>query len=232
MPSSSASTTAFWQLIHHDHDTGGDVPSRRWNTAAAAGLLTSRPSSHHARCCIAYGTFSHDTHRPDSRLFRTKPAEAAALDPQQRMMLEAGYGALHQGGRRRSELRASDTGAFLGMMNCDAAAAAAASSGGVPGPYDATGVGYSSAAARLSFVFAMEGPTLAIDTACSSSSMAAHASCRSLERADCDAGATVGVNAMLVAGAAHVGPAATGMLSMTGRCHTWDARANGYARGE
>ena len=49
-----------------------------------------------------------------------------------------------------------DTGAFLGMMNCDAAALIS----GVPGPYDVTGVGYSAAAARLSFVFAMEGPTM------------------------------------------------------------------------
>ena len=64
----------------------------------------------------------------------------------------------------------SDTGNYTGMMNMDAAQFLSL----VPGPYDMTGVTYSAAGARLSYVFAMRGPCVVFDTACSSSLIAVH----------------------------------------------------------
>ena len=84
---------------------------------------------------------------------------------------------------------------------------------------------------RLSYVFGFEGPSLAIDTACSSSLVAIHLACDSLARGESRLAVAGGVNALL-------GPAFTiaesraGMLSPTGRSRTFDARADGYVRGE
>ena len=81
-----------------------------------------------------------------------------------------GYEALHRRAQRRSTLVDSDTGTFTGMMNMDAQEFLPS----VPGPYDQTGITYSAAGARLSYVFAMRGPCIVFDTACSSSLVAMH----------------------------------------------------------
>ena len=138
-----------------------------------------------------------------------------------------GYEALHRRAERRATLVDSDTGNFTGMMNMDAAQFVPS----VPGPYDMTGITYSTAGARMSYVFAMRGPCIVVDTACSSSLIAVHAARRCMSAGECSLALAVGPNAILHPGA-HVGPALTGMTSIRGRCHTFDARADGYLRGE
>ncbi len=163
----------------------------------------------------------------DNTMFRISPAEARPLEPQQRMLLEVGYEALHRQGQSRSTLVDSDTGIFTGMMNMDASQFLPT----VPGPYDITGITYSAAGARLSYVFAMRGPCMVFDTACSSSLIAMHAARRSMQHNECPLALTIGPNAMLHPGPS-VGVALAGMTSIRGRCHTFDARADGYLRGE
>ena len=101
----------------------------------------------------------------------------------------------------------------------------------VPGPYDLTGISYSAAGARLSYVYAMRGPCVVFDTACSSSLIAIHVTRRCLQHVECLDALVSGPNAIL-APSAHIAPALAGMTSVLGRCHTFDARADGYLRGE
>ena len=72
---------------------------------------------------------------------------------------------------------------------------------------------------------------MVFDTACSSSLVAIHVARRSLGFKECSGAIAIGPNAILTSGA-HLGPALTGMTSVLGRCHTFDARADGYLRGE
>ena len=94
-----------------------------------------------------------------------------------------------------------------------------------------TGISYSAAGARLSYVFAMRGPCAVFDTACSSSLIAVHVARRCMQRDECSDAVAIGPNAILHPGA-HAGPALSGMTSARGRCHTFDSRADGYVRGE
>ena len=102
----------------------------------------------------------------------------------------------------------------------------------VPGPYDMTGNGISSAGSRLSFVFALRGPCVAIDTACSSSLIASQISESIIRNRECDDAVSIGSSLVLSALGAFTMFSVAGMLSIQGRCHTFDARANGYQRGE
>ena len=84
---------------------------------------------------------------------------------------------------------------------------------------------------RISFVFGLQGPSAVYSTACSSSLVALHAAVRCLQRDECDAAVVLGVNTLL-SSRSHISLAIAGMLSESGRCHTFDSAADGYVRGE
>ena len=168
----------------------------------------------------------------DLDLFQLTPLEANALDPQQKLVLEVGYGMLRRRGRDRAALGDSRTGVFLGMMNRDADEMLGPRGFDALSPFDLTGNGYSAAGARLSYVFAMRGPCQTVDTACSSTLVAAHAARGAVRGAEALEAVVLGPNLHLHCGVNLVGGAVAAMNSVTGRCHTLDARANGYLRAE
>jgi acyl carrier protein len=98
-------------------ETATHVPVTRWNMDS---IDTCRFSAD-ARSRVRYGSFlQSDFAMFDNTMFRISPAEARPLEPQQRMLLEVGYEALHRQGQNRSTLVDSDTGIFTGMMQMDA----------------------------------------------------------------------------------------------------------------
>ena len=94
-----------------------------------------------------------------------------------------------------------------------------------------TGNQRSMIANRVSYLLGLRGPSLTVDTGQSSALVAVHLACESLRARRVDLALAGGVNL-------NVGPdsalelAALGALSPDGRCFTFDARANGYVRGE
>ena len=94
-----------------------------------------------------------------------------------------------------------------------------------------TGNALSIAANRLSYVFDFHGPSAAVDTACSSSSLAIHFAVESLRRGESDAALAGGVN-MILTPETTIAFSKARMLSPEGVCRPFDARANGYVRGE
>ena len=166
----------------------------------------------------------------DNVAFNVSPMEAAAMDPTQRLLLERGYAALHDAGRDRSSLGGSGTGIFVGCATTEFTGVLASSPVG-SSVYAATGAALAIACGRLSYALGMQGPCYAIDTACSAGLMANHAGLRALQLRECAVGLVSGVNIMLAPG---IGSsfAIAGMTSPLGRSHTFDIRADGYARGE
>src|SRR5690606_24799329 len=97
--------------------------------------------------------------------------------------------------------------------------------------YDAIGTAHSAAAGRISYIFGLKGPSMPVDTACSSSLVALHLAVESLRNGETNACIVGGVNLMLAPDLT-VNLCRAKMLSKDGYCKTFDASADGYARGE
>lgn len=172
----------------------------------------------------------------DGGVFGISLAEASAMDPQQRALMECTYLVFMNAGYTMNGLRGMNCGVFVAVTGGGSASRRVLESvdcGGMQetSVYDAKSATPSIAAGRISYVFDLEGSNNAFDTACSSSLVAMHAAISSLESGECNVALVVGVN-QLFDPSVFVAFAKAGMLSATGHCHTWDASADGYLRGE
>ena len=166
----------------------------------------------------------------DAGVFRISTAEATSMDPQQRLLLEYALLAFSDAGCTTDMLHGSNVGVFVGIATADAREVHAAS-GKNRGVYSANGTSHSTAVGRISFTFGLEGPSVAYDTACSSSLVALDAATQCLQLHNCDLALVAGVNVMLTPSISKAFGVA-GMTSPTGQCHSFDAAADGFCRGE
>ncbi|MER7706930.1 type I polyketide synthase, partial [Kitasatospora sp. NPDC097605] len=208
----------FWALLRDGVDAITGIPGDR------AGIAGSGPES-------GRGGFIGQIDRFDPAFFGISPREAAAMDPQQRLVLELGWEVLEDAGAVPSALTGSRTGVFVGAIADDYAALQHRL--GVPAltQHSLTGLQRGIIANRLSYVLGLHGPSLVVDTGQSSSLVAVHLACESLRRGESQLALAGGVN-LNVAPESFAGASKFGALSPDGRCHTFDARANGYVRGE
>ena len=202
------------------------VPATRWVLEA---LVDVSALSAVQAACVQHGGFVAHAERFDCVRFGVSRAEASAMDPQQRLLLEVGYEALHGAGARRSSLLGGVEGVFVGIERPDWALAQPPTAR--RSVYAVTGDNVSVAAGRLSFVLGLQGPCASFETACSASLVACHSAARALQHRECETALVAGVNMLFSAEASFVTGLA-GMTSPRGRSHTFDVRADGYARGE
>lgn len=212
---------------------GCSDPEAYWRfLAAGKSAIKPTPPDRAEGTTGTFGSYLEDTDLFDAGFFGISPKEAQSLDPQQRLLLEVAWHAFESGNIRPDTLAGREVGVFVGMSGIDYALKLFA-----PGnreridPYFGTGSTLSPAAGRLSYFLKVTGPSLVVDTACSSSLVAIHLASESLRRGECEAALAAGVNRIL-------GPdltlnfAQSGLLAPDGRCYTFDARAQGYSRGE
>ena len=216
----------FWGLLAEGRAATAEVPAARWDAEefynpdpAAPGKMATRR-----------GGFLGDIDGFDPHFFGISPRESASLDPQQRLLLEVAWEAFENAGLPPERVYHSQTGVFVGITCFDHAIRLAASPVNF-GAYAGTGSALNMAAGRLSYFFGLTGPSLAIDTACSSSLVALHLACESLRAGESRLALCAGVNLML-SPEVMVSFSQARMLSADGRCKTFDAAADGYARGE
>jgi len=227
-PGGANSPRSFWDLLCAGTDAIREIPADRWSIAAHYDPVPGRV----AKSISKWGGFIDDIDRFDSKFFGISAREADGMDPQQRLLLEATWEALEDGGQTLEAMRGSRTGVFVGISTADYAALQFDSSGhNVAGIYSATGSTSSIAANRISYCFDLRGPSLAIDTACSSALTACHVACQSLWRGDCSMAVVAGVNALLNPNN-FIAFSRMSMLSPDGRCKAFDSRANGFVRAE
>ena len=210
-------------IVACGHDAATEVPTDRW-----VGPTLPLPEPMASR--VRHGGFVLNAELVDNAAFGISPAEATAMDPIQRLLLEREYAALHCAGEDRTALGGSLTGVFVGFAGTEFAQVLAASPV-ASSVYAATGSTSSIASGRLSYVLGLHGPCISYDTACSAALVACHQGLRALELGECATTLAAGAALMLAPGVA-CSFAVAGMTSVRGRSHTFDVRADGYVRGE
>jgi natural product biosynthesis luciferase-like monooxygenase protein len=198
----------------------------RWDLRAFYDSNPELPGKMNTR----WGGFLEQVDQFDPYFFGISPREAARMDPQQRLLLEVAWEALEDAGQAPERLDGTRTGVFIGISNYDYGQLQFIDPK-LSDPYAGTGGALSIAANRLSYVFGFRGPSMAIDTACSSSLVAVHLACQSLYNGECELALAGGVNVIL-SPAVTVNFTKAGFMAPDGRCKAFDARANGYVRGE
>jgi acyl transferase domain-containing protein/NADPH:quinone reductase-like Zn-dependent oxidoreductase/NADP-dependent 3-hydroxy acid dehydrogenase YdfG/acyl carrier protein len=166
----------------------------------------------------------------DPTLFGISPREAEQTDPQQRLLLELTWEALENGGIRPSSIAGSEVGVFVGGSSTDYANSRYGDPAGTDSHF-ATGNALSILANRISYVFDLQGPSVTVDTACSSSLVALHQAVEALNAGRIDTAIVGGVN-VLASPFSFISFSQASMLSPTGLCRAFSAKADGYVRAE
>jgi acyl transferase domain-containing protein/acyl-CoA synthetase (AMP-forming)/AMP-acid ligase II/acyl carrier protein/SAM-dependent methyltransferase len=223
---SASDPAAFWQLLRNGVDAITEVPADRWDVSRYYDSTPATPGKMNTR----WGGFLADVDQFDPDFFGIAPREAIGMDPQHRLLLEVAWEALENAAQSPSLLAGSSSGVFVGISGSDYSRIAFDHLVDIDA-YAGVGNALSMASNRLSYLLDWRGPSWAVDTACSSSLVAVHHACQSLRQSECDLALAGGVNLILSPDLTVVFSQAR-MMAADGRCKTFDARADGYVRGE
>ncbi|MFC2254532.1 type I polyketide synthase [Labrys portucalensis] len=228
LPGGNDTPTAFWTFLTSAKIAIRETPVERFDIEAwhspdpdSSGTTYSRRAG-----------YVDDPYSFDPEFFHISLAEALEMDPQQRWMLQLCWSALEHAGIVPSDLRGQRVGLFLTAGDVDYARRTVASGDrhritawGKLGANRAVGVG------RVAFTLGLQGPAIFLDSACSSSLVAVHLAAQSLRCGDCDLAIAGGIN-LILGPEETIGFARLQAMSRTDTCRTFDARADGYIRGE
>nr|UBX54556.1 poliketide synthase [Aspergillus sp.] len=212
-------TEGFWQILKQGQSQHREVPEDRFGLATAWREADKRKW---------YGNFIENYDTFDHKFFKKSPREMASTDPQHRLMLQVAYQAVEQSGYFRNFHTNQRIGCFMGVGNVDYEDNIACYPANA---YSATGNLKSFLAGKISHHFGWTGPSLTLDTACSSSSVAIHQACRSILSGECNGALAGGVNVITSPNWYH-NLAGASFLSPTGQCKPFDAKGDGHCRGE
>ncbi|KAM3423467.1 hypothetical protein BST61_g897 [Cercospora zeina] len=225
-PGESNTPDEFWNMLLEKRNGRSRPPLSRFNID---GFQSNKKRPGSIRPEGAYFV-SDSIYDFDAPFFSITKPEAETMDPQQRKLLETVYEALEQGGITLESISGSNTGVYVGNFNYDYGVQTLRDADFIP-DYSMTGQGVTLLANRVSYVFNLSGPSVTLDTACSSSMYAAHVACRALCSGEID-GAIIGGTNLIQSVENHMSTDAMGVLSATSTSHTFDDSADGYGRGE
>ncbi|CKP64000.1 phenolpthiocerol synthesis type-I polyketide synthase PPSB [Mycobacterium tuberculosis] len=217
---------SFWDFLVAGRNAISTVPADRWDAEAFYHPDPLTPG----RMTTKWGGFVPDVAGFDAEFFGITPREAAAMDPQQRMLLEVAWEALEHAGIPPDSLGGTRTAVMMGVYFNEYQSMLAASPQNVDA-YSGTGNAHSITVGRISYLLGLRGPAVAVDTACSSSLVAVHLACQSLRLRETDLALAGGVSITLRP-ETQIAISAWGLLSPQGRCAAFDAAADGFVRGE
>ena len=224
-PQDATSSETFWRVMVEKRDTMTELPADRLNINAFYS-----PSRRNGLPSRGGHFIKEDLGAFDADFFSIPPAEALAMDPGQRLLLETTFKAFENAGIRLEDLRGSNTSVHTGSFTNDYLLQLLKDPDTLP-TYTAVGATLSMLANRLSWFYDLCGPSVNLDSACSSSAMAIDQACQLLRAGECDMGLVAGCNLTFDPDFTN---ALSNMqfLSPDSRCYAFDHRANGFSRGE
>ncbi len=226
LPGGIDSPEQLWEALLRGDDLITEVPADRWDVDEFYDPEPGVPG----RTVCKWGAFLDDAADFDPEFFGITEKEATAMDPQHRLLLATSWEAMEQGGFSRETLASARTGVFVGLMHDDYQFVHADAQT-LSGPYGYMGNSFAMGSGRVAYTMGLKGPAITVDTACSSGLAAIHLACRSLHEGESDLAFAGGASVMFEPRKAASG-SAIGMLSPTGRCHSFDVEADGFVVGE
>ncbi|CAG8883003.1 unnamed protein product [Penicillium egyptiacum] len=176
-----------------------------------------------------WGNFVRGIDCFDHRFFRKSSREAATMDPQQRLLLEVAYQALESSEYFSLPKDApQDIGCYVGVCASDYNDNVAAHA---PNAFSSLGTLRAFLTGKISHYFGWTGPSITYDTACSSSAVAIHAACKAIQTGECSM-ALAGGASLYTSPFFYQNLAGASFLSPTGPTKPFDAKGDGYCRGE
>ncbi|ETS86321.1 hypothetical protein PFICI_00149 [Pestalotiopsis fici W106-1] len=224
LPGGIRSSSDLFNFLSSKGDARSIVPEDRYNIDAYYDP-TGKPGS----VATKYGYFLDlDLSQFDASMFGMSNAEVATLDPAQRLLLEITRETFESAGE--ADFRGKNIGTFIGgfttdwedMQNTDPLNFA---------PYQMSGKNDFALSNRLAFEYDLLGPSINMKTACSATAEAVHTAVMAIRSGSCPSAIVAGAN-MILTPRASIGMSAMGLLAADGNCKTFDAGANGFARGE
>ncbi|CUB21065.1 Polyketide synthase PksL [Bacillus cereus] len=213
----------FWENLKEGKDCITEVPSDRWELNG----FFSEERDVIGKSYSKWGGFVNGTDQFDPLFFNISPREAELMDPQERLFLESAKECFEDSGYQKNKLEKMKVGVFVGAMWGQYQLFEGEENGLSFTPASV----YSSIANRVSYYFNLKGPSLALDTMCSSSLTSIHYACQSIHCGESDMALAGGVNLSL-----HPNKykflSMGQFLSSDGRCRSFGKDGNGYVPGE
>ncbi len=176
--------------------------------------------------------YIEDVDRFDAKFFNILPREAQCIDPAQRVFLELAWAAIEDAGYSTEQIKNTLTGVYVGKDYSNPSHYRLITQ---PDPLKSTGTWEGFLSSRLNYFLNLRGPSMVIDTACSSGMVALHQACHALRSGECNMALVGGV----AIGCGGEGKKESGELSAVGavsskdnRVRTFDDKCSGSVFGE
>ena len=208
----------FWNNLRDGKDCIVEVPEQRWRWQDYHSEDRTEDGKHFSK----WGGFISGVEEFDPRFFNISPREAETIDPQERLFLQHAWMAIEDAGFTRSRLQIPHAGAQPGQVGVYV--------GVMYGEYNRSG-SLASIANRVSYILNLHGPSMTLDTMCSSSLTAIHLACQDLKSGRTNLAIAGGVNVSVHPGK-YLMLSAGQFISSDGHCQSFGEGGDGYIPGE
>ncbi len=213
----------FWKNLCSGRDCISEIPESRFDYKK----YYSDDKNSLGTIYCKWGGFLENIDKFSPMFFNISPREAEIMDPQERLFLLLTWHLLENAGYDCEKLSNHEIGVYVGSMWGQYQLLKHQDNGK---NYALSSI-YSSIANRVSYTFNFCGPSMAIDTMCSSSLTSIHLACQAINSGECEMAIAGGVNLNL-----HPNKflflSQQKFASQTGKCHSFDENADGYVPGE
>lgn len=209
----------FWDNLKNGRDCISTVPEDRWNNKIYEDIAAANGGKRLSK----WGGFINDADKFDPLFFNISPRDAETMDPQERLFLETVWETMEDGGYTKSRLKKERVGVFAGVMWLHYQF--------YNNERNLSTTTVSSVANRISYYFNFKGPSIGLDTMCSSSLTAIHLACQSLRCGECNVAVAGGVN-LSIHPNKYLLLSQGNFTSSDGRCKSFGEGGDGYVPGE
>ncbi|KAI1412829.1 hypothetical protein F5Y13DRAFT_199683 [Hypoxylon sp. FL1857] len=226
-PGDATSPSKLWDLCADGRDAWSEIPQDRFDVKS----LYDANSEKIGRSHVIGGHFlKEDVARFDAGFFNFPADVACSMDPQIRLLLESVYEGTEDAGIPLEKLAGSNTSVFVGCYGKDYQEIQTRDPESMPTPFQTTNF-TTMFANRVSHFYDLQGASMTIDTACSAGLVALHQGCQAIRSGESDM-SIIGASSLMLSQDMFIAMSSIQLLGPEGRCYAWDARAQGYGRGE